>query len=589
MFGFEFANRKKIHNFPSYDNALTISSDSIESISPLVWQEHCVECAMPACYGTCSHYNRRVDGRCKLFKYGIEKSKNKSAILSQNIVIDMNEWAKLETLFFPASYSYSKLCKLNILVSFLGNLAQLLKLGKIRRIFYYIKEFVTRKLGNVNKNIPDFFLCEIFNLDKPYSLNLETRANNQIMFRTILQVNNNGYNRFIIPTSEFKYLDGYINYLSIYPEKNLPQKINFISLELVSFKSEYLKKILPQSNKKVKCVVWDLDGTIWNGILAEDGIDDIQKKNEIIENIKKLDSKGIINSVVSKNYEDTAIEALKKIGIYDYFVCPFINWNAKSQNIKLIAKTLDIGLDTFVFVDDSFFELNEVQINCPLVRCCNVEDISDYVNTDIFDVPITEESKNRRKSYQEISIRNKMSKQFDDITDFLKSCNMVALVNKPNDNEIERCYELVQRTNQLNISAERLSLEEIKNIIQSEEYNCYSIKVSDKFGDYGLVGFAIFDTSDSVQLVLKHFVFSCRAARKKIEQSFFEYIIDKYKKQYQKLVLICKKTEKNKLMQSVLEESGLFEKQELSDNSFLLTHEMSKKIIPQNIIKFQEV
>ena len=213
----------------------------------------------------------------------------------------------------------------------------------------------------------------------------------------------------------------------------------------------------------------------------------------------------------------------------------------------------------------------------------------DLENSDHEEGKITEESKNRRKSYQEISIRNKMSKQFDDITDFLKSCNMVALVNKPNDNEIERCYELVQRTNQLNISAERLSLEEIKNIIQSEEYNCYSIKVSDKFGDYGLVGFAIFDTSDSVQLVLKHFVFSCRAARKKIEQSFFEYIIDKYKKQYQKLVLICKKTEKNKLMQSVLEESGLFEKQELSDNSFLLTHEMSKKIIPQNIIKFQEV
>ncbi|MBP3365686.1 MAG: HAD-IIIC family phosphatase [Treponema sp.] len=360
-------------------------------------------------------------------------------------------------------------------------------------------------------------------------------------------------------------------------------------MELISFKSDFLEDYLPKISKKVKCVVWDLDGTLWDGILAEDGIQGIKLKENIVDIIKQLDSKGIINSICSKNYEVKAIEVLKQFGIYEYFVCPAINWNSKSQNIKHIAKTLDIGLDTFVFVDDSFFELNEVKINCPVVRTCDVKDFENFVKRDFFDVPVTEDSKNRRKSYQEIAIRNKDATQFDDITEFLKSCNMTAFVHAPNDEELLRCYELIQRTNQLNISAERLTLDEIKHFISSKDYDCYRIKVKDKYGDYGLVGFAIFDKRDKESLILKHFVFSCRAARKKIEQCFFEYIINKYEgKGFNYLILTCKRTEKNQLMQNVLEESGLFEKKELSDGAFLLTHNMEDKVIPQNILTIKE-
>lgn len=588
MFGFEFANKKKHHRFPTYDNELAIKPEAIQKIAPLVWQEHCVECAMPACYKTCAHYKPRSDGRCRLFKYGIELFDNPHAILNQNVVIDMNEWAKLETFWFTSGMYYDEIQKTDHRVKSLGRMAQTLKNGKLRRLCYYIKEYYTRKIGDYNSDIPQLFLCEIINENEPYVLNLENRANNQIVYRTNFKVNR-GFNRFLIPTKDFNYMDGYRNNLLIYPDGNNPQLINFVSLELITLKEEFLEQYLPKSQKKVKCVVWDLDNTIWTGILGEDGIDGIKIREDIIEIIKNFDAKGIINSIASKNYEAQAIEALKKFGISEYFVCPMVNWSAKSENIKTIVKTLDIDMDTFVFIDDSFFELNEVRINCPGIRVCDVSRIKEYVQSDVFNVPITEDSKRRRISYQEIAIRNKAEMEFkDDVTEFLKDCNMVIHVDKPKDEELMRCYELVQRTNQLNLSAERLTLEQITEIVKSDQYDCYRIKVNDRFGDYGLVGFAIFYKRNKKSITLRHFVFSCRAARKKIEQTFFEYMIEYYKKRgIKELVLNCRITEKNQLMRQVLEDSKLFEKIEENEIGYKLVHNIGSLFIPLNILKIE--
>lgn len=520
-----------------------------------------------------------------MFNFGVERFENKSAILGQNIVIDMNEWAKLETFFYTSGVSYEKLEKINNRVNHLGIAAQTLRNGKLRRFCYYMKEYYTRKIGDRNINIPKLFLCEIVNQGKTYILNLENRANNQIVYRTNLTVKN-GFNRFWISSEEFKFVEGVRNNLYLYPEGNTPQLINIVSLELVTLKPEYVERYFPQSKKKVKCIVWDLDHTIWDGVLGEDGLNGIRIKKDIVLIIKDMDAVGIINSISSKNYEEKAVGALKKFGLYDYFVCPMINWNAKSENIKLIAKTLDIGMDTFVFVDDSFFELNEVKQNCPDIRTCDIRDIHEYIKSDIFNVPVTEDSRKRRESYKEIAVRNKAAWGFkDDITEFLKSCNMVVHIAHPSHFELMRCYELMQRTNQLNISGERLSFEQIDALVHSLDYDCYRIKVDDKFGDYGLVGFAVFDVSKKDRVVLIHFVFSCRAARKKIEQSFFEYMIRVYKNTgFKTLDLICKITEKNQLMRQVLEESGLFEKKNKTDNGFILEHRMDRALMETGIM-----
>ena len=590
MFGFEFSSLENHYDFPMYDDNETVSPDCIENVLPLVWQEHCVECAMPACYGTCLHYKRRIDGRCKLFNYGIERIENNQSVLGQNVIIDMRSWAKLETFFFTAPMSYKKAKKYNNFYCNLAKLAQYSKGGKIKRIFYYIKEYISRKTGysrdskDNKQNLPHFFLCEIMNNQEPYSLILENRAGSQIVYRTALRVKR-GYNRFWLTTSELNYQKNCQNNLCLYPEENKPQKLN-ISLEILDIKAEYIKKYFSNSNKKVKLVIWDLDNTLWKGILSEDGIEGIELNIPIVEIIKELDSRGIINSIASKNEREDALKVLEHFKIDEYFVAPMINGNPKSENIKAIAKNLDLGMDTFVFVDDTSNELQEVHDNCPAVRVCDVNNILSFVREDVFNVPVTEESKHRRKSYKEMSIRNADALQYkDDITKFLLNCKMVMYIDHPTIDEQERCYELLQRTNQLNISAERLTKEELSDILSNPCFDCYRIKVEDRYGNYGIVGFAAFNIDKKHLVELKHFVFSCRAARKRLEQSFFEYMIDQYyEKGYQNLKLYCKKTEKNKLMQTVLMESGLFEKINESNFSFELIAPINQKHVRTDIV-----
>lgn len=591
MFGFEFSDKKLSKPFPEYDLAKAIPPESIERIVPLVWQEHCLECGMPLCYKTCIRYQKRSDGRCRLFKNGIERKKNPHAILGQNAIIEMREWGKLQTFFFPAVYSYKTAKAINSLYVVLAKLAQIAKKGMRRRFFYYVKEYCSRKIGYGKKHgdLPEFFIFELFNDKVPYSISLECHAGDTVLYRTRLDVKP-GYNRFIIPTKDFNFKPDKVCSLLIFSSEGKEVNLNIISLEMVDFKEKDREKIIRSTEKKVKMVVWDLDNTLWKGILSEDGADGIILNHEMVSIIKELDAKGIINSIASKNDSDTVLPVLKQFGIEEYFISPMINWNPKSENIKELARIIDLNTDTFVFVDDTENELKEVLTNCSGIRVCGVEHIAKFVQGAAFDVPITQESKSRRKMYQEASLRNRSAKRFENsIDDFLRDCNMIMHIAKPSKDEIERCFELIQRTNQLNISGERLTREELGELLASEKHDCYRIKVDDKYGNYGLVGFAVFEKQDQDSIVLKHFVFSCRAARKKLEQFFFEMILDQYKKQgYKTLSLVCKKTERNALMQSVLMESGLFEKKNESHDSFLLTASIDTDHIKSGIATLRQ-
>ena len=117
--------------------------------------------------------------------------------------------------------------------------------------------------------------------------------------------------------------------------------------------------------KKIKCVVWDLDNTIWEGVLLEN--EHVQLKNNVQGILDELDKRGILLSIASKNIQDKACHKLKEFGILDYFIYPQINWNTKSSSIKKIAASINIGLDTIAFVDDQPFELEEVGFTLPEV------------------------------------------------------------------------------------------------------------------------------------------------------------------------------------------------------------------------------
>lgn len=116
--------------------------------------------------------------------------------------------------------------------------------------------------------------------------------------------------------------------------------------------------------QKIKCVVWDLDNTLWDGILTEG--DDVQLRDGIIDIIKTLDERGILQSVASKNNFEDAYKKLEELGVAEYFLYPQINWNPKSEAVKKIAENINLGIDSFAFIDDSEFEREEVLTACLL-------------------------------------------------------------------------------------------------------------------------------------------------------------------------------------------------------------------------------
>ena len=153
-----------------------------------------------------------------------------------------------------------------------------------------------------------------------------------------------------------------------------------------------------ESEQAVKCLVWDLDNTLWDGVLLEDP--QVVLRPEVAPIIQTLDERGILHSIASRNDPVMAIEKLEQFGLFDYFLWPQINWNPKSASIQTIAERLSLGLDCFAFVDDQPFERAEVSFAHPKVLCIDAAELSGIPALKRMHPRfITEESKTRRLMY----------------------------------------------------------------------------------------------------------------------------------------------------------------------------------------------
>jgi len=307
--------------------------------------------------------------------------------------------------------------------------------------------------------------------------------------------------------------------LRIFPENNIQADllITTLKISLVQEKKALTKQI-------VKCVVWDLDNTLWSGVLTEGNV---EIRNNIIQTIYDLDSKGILNSVCSKNNFDEGIAKLTELGIQDYFLFPEINWNPKSDNLRKIAENLNIGLDSILFVDDSSFEREEVKYAIPELIVVNETFFPDALNTDLFDLPITETSRNRRNLYLMEIVRESNRNEFgDNYINFLKNSELILTLQKPiSSEELTRAKELLQRTNQLNLSTRRFTDVEFNSLVENDNYVKMIFSVSDKFGDYGIVGFMSYYISDNI-LYIEDLVISCRVVQKMVENTLIKAVFE---------------------------------------------------------------
>ncbi|OAB26497.1 hypothetical protein PMSD_25250 [Paenibacillus macquariensis subsp. defensor] len=281
--------------------------------------------------------------------------------------------------------------------------------------------------------------------------------------------------------------------------------------------------------KKIKCVVWDLDHTLWSGVLLED--EKVELFQHVVQVIEELDKRGILHSIASKNDYSSVMAKLQEFGISEYFLYPQIHWNSKSVSLKTISAQLNLSLESFAFVDDQEYELSEVKYAYPEVMCIAITDIESIPQMpEMTPRFITEDSANRRKLYQQESERKISEETFEGPqAGFLKSLNMVFSINLASEADLQRAEELTVRTHQLNTTAQTFSHDELKQLLVDPEYKIYIASLKDKLGSYGKIGLTLIKCTET-NWKIKLFLMSCRVLSRGVGAVFLNFIIDEAKK-----------------------------------------------------------
>jgi FkbH-like protein len=263
------------------------------------------------------------------------------------------------------------------------------------------------------------------------------------------------------------------------------------------------------SRKKIKCVVWDLDHTVWSGILLEG--DALALRPGVRELIEAFDQRGILQSVASRNESGPAREQLKRFGLEAYFLHPQINWDPKSESVKRIAERLNLGVDTFAFIDDQVFERDEVRFSVPEVRTYDAAEIvrlrddPDFVPT-----AITADARRRREMYQADLLRQEEETRFKGPSEaFLATLGMELSVAPAAAEDLLRVEELVARTNQLNTTGLIYSFEELAALRSSADHVLLVAGLTDKHGPYGKIGVVLLQRTED-RWTIKLLLMSCR-------------------------------------------------------------------------------
>jgi FkbH-like protein len=284
-----------------------------------------------------------------------------------------------------------------------------------------------------------------------------------------------------------------------------------------------------------KCVILDLDNTMWGGIIGDDGIENIQIGNlgigkafsEFQYWIKKLQLRGIILAVCSKNTESIAKEPFEKhpdmvLRLEDIAV--FVaNWETKVDNIRHIQSILNIGFDSMVFLDDNPFERNIVRENIKDITVPELpEDPAEYLeylySLNLFEtISFSGEDAERTKQYQVEAQRAVLQKSFGSEDEFLQSLQMVSLVEPFTKFNTPRVAQLSQRSNQFNLRTVRYTETDIDNITGNAAYAPFTFTLEDKFGDNGLICIIILKKESSDILFIETWLMSCRVLKRGME------------------------------------------------------------------------
>lgn len=279
-----------------------------------------------------------------------------------------------------------------------------------------------------------------------------------------------------------------------------------------------------RKHKSIKCVVWDLDNTVWTGVLLEDPA--VKLVPQVVRIIQTLDQRGILQSISSKNDHETSMAKLLEFGIAEYFLYPEINWSSKSQGIRNIAKALNLGLDSFAFIDDQAFEREEVAFAIPEVTCIDCTELGTLLDRPEFQPRfITEDSRLRRRMYMSDIERNKAEQEFSGPQEeFLATLGMKFTLEQAREDDLRRAEELTLRTHQLNTTGYTYSYDELNQFRQSGKHKLLIAGLTDKYGTYGKIGLALVECGDKVW-TLKLLLMSCRVMSRGVGTIMINHIL----------------------------------------------------------------
>ncbi|MEU0482184.1 HAD-IIIC family phosphatase [Streptosporangium sp. NPDC006013] len=305
----------------------------------------------------------------------------------------------------------------------------------------------------------------------------------------------------------------------------------------------------------VKCLVWDLDNTLWQGTLLED--DEVRLPESVRELIQVLDSRGILQAVASKNDHDHAWAKLEKLGIAEYFVLPHISWSPKSGSIRRIAEELRFAHGAMAFVDDQAAERAEVAFHLPDVRCYSADQVAELAGLPEFSPEtVTEDARRRREMYQAGFRRQAAKSGFTGPDErFIRSLDLVMRIEHATVEHLARVEELTLRTSQMNATGVHYSQETLVRLLDDPRHRVLVTSLSDRFGPHGAVGVVLLELGTHAWH-LKLLATSCRVVSFGVGAVILRWLVDQAALAGAHLVADFRRTDRNRMMEIAYRFSG---------------------------------
>ena len=325
--------------------------------------------------------------------------------------------------------------------------------------------------------------------------------------------------------------------------KWLMARLPIAANHLLDMAREWMRFIVPLSGRTAKVLVCDLDNTLWGGVIGEDGMTGIKISPEypgaayqaLQRVLLDLSRKGILLALCSKNNLDDAMEAIEKhpgmLVRAKTFAAVRINWTDKAQNLREIAQELNVGIDSLAFLDDNPFEREQVRAALPEITVIELsKNPMEYAlavrNCAVFErLTLSTEDQQRTAMYAEQKQRASAEQTFQSKEDFFRYLEQEADLDPVTDLTLARVAQLTQKTSQFNLTTRRYTEPQIAEMATKPEWNIFSIKVRDRFGDHGLVGVAI-THDEGERCEVDTFLLSCRVIGRTVETAFLSHLAE---------------------------------------------------------------